>query len=172
MNTLLSALQQHAGIIAAAACFLCVILLVWVIALTKRIHIVTPQMRHLVRDMEGMSAGEMLKAHLVNAEMATRRADQAIRMAEDLSRRQRTSLQRIALVKYNEDENLGGEMSFSAALLDETDAGFILTSIYRLEECRMYAKRVEGGEAQQQLSQEEQQALDGALSVGRDEAAE
>ena len=172
MNTIISAVQDHAGIIAAAACVVCLILIVWVATLTGRLRTVTPQMRHLVRDMEGMNATEMLRSHLVNAEMATRRADQAIRMAEDLSRRQRTSLQRVALVKYNEDENLGGEMSFSAALLDETDAGFILTSIYRLEECRTYAKRVEGGEAQQKLSQEEQQALEAALRVGLDEAAE
>jgi hypothetical protein len=167
MDAFLSVLQQEAGAIAAVACGLCLCLLIWAALLTRRVRAVTPQMRHLVRDMQGMNAAEMLEAHLANAEMATRRATEATTLAEALSRRQRISLQKVALVKYNADEKIGGRMSFSAALLDETDSGFILTSIYSLEECRVYAKRVEGGEPEQQLSQEERQSLDEALGVGR-----
>jgi hypothetical protein len=169
MNTFLAAVQEHAGLIATAACALCVCLLIWAIVLTRRLRIVTPHMRHLVRDMRGMNAADMLKAHLANVELAIRRAAEATALGEEVSRRQCTCLRRVALVKYNADEELGGEMSFSAALLDERDTGFILTSIYRLEECRIYAKRVEGGLPQQRLSQEEQQALDEALAVERAE---
>ncbi|MGD8240235.1 MAG: DUF4446 family protein [Armatimonadota bacterium] len=169
MNTLLSAVQQHAGLIAAAACVLGLCLLIWLVVLTRRLRLVTPQMRHLVRDMEGMNAADMFAAHVANAEMTRRWAADATALGRELSERQRTCLQRVGLVKYNAEEGLGGEMSFSAALLDESDTGFILTSIYRLEECRIYAKRVEGGLSQQQLSQEEQQVLDEALAVGRTE---
>ncbi len=167
MNAFLSALEQEAGLIAAVACALCVCLLIWAALLTRRVRAVTPHMRHLVRDMQGMSAAEMFEAHLANAEMATRRAAEATGLAEELSRRQRTSLRKVALVKYNADESIGGNMSFSTALLDETDSGFVLTSIYSLEECRVYAKQVVGGEPEQQLSQEERQVLEQALGVGR-----
>ena len=165
MHTFLSAVQQHAGLMAAVAAALCVCVLVWLVVLTARVRVVTPQMRHLVRDMRAMSAAEMLKAHLANAEMAVRRAAQATTLAEELSQRQRFSLQKVALVKYNAEEGLGGQLSFSAAMLDEGDTGFMLTSIYRLEECRIYARRIVRGEPEQELSQEERQALEQALGV-------
>ncbi|MFQ6131050.1 MAG: DUF4446 family protein [Armatimonadota bacterium] len=159
---MLSFLESHAGVLAAAACLLSLALLVWLAILSGRVRSVTPHMRHLVRDMEGKSAAEVLQEHLGNMELMTRRASEIKLLGEDLARRQHFSLQKVGFVRFDSEEELGGELSFSLALLDERDDGVLLTSIYRLEECRIYAKAVQAGRAEAGTSPEEDIALERA----------
>lgn len=71
-----------------------------------------------------------------------------------------SSFQKIGLVRYNPfREEVGGDQSFSLALLDSKNKGFVITSIYSREGSRTYAKPVEGGFSKFNLSEEESQAL-------------
>ena len=69
------------------------------------------------------------------------------------------ALRRVALVRYDAFEDIGGEQSFSAALLDEGGNGVVLTSIHGRGESRTYGKAVRGGRSEHTLSPEEQQAI-------------
>ena len=160
---MLQLLQSQSGPLAAAACLLSLILLIWVVVLSRRLRTVTPHMRHLVRDMEGRSPAEVLQQHLANMELMTRRASEIKLLGEDLARRQHYSVQKVGFVRFDAEKELGGELSFSLALLDEKDDGVLLTSIYRLEECRIYAKAVRAGQADKATSPEEKTALERAL---------
>lgn len=75
----------------------------------------------------------------------------------------RTYLQRWSLARYRAFKDVGGDQSFSWALLDANNDGVILTSIYGREESRIFAKRVTGGEAAHALSEEEKRVLREAL---------
>lgn len=55
-------------------------------------------------------------------------------------------------------------MSFSIAALNDRKNGFVLTGIYTRENSYVYTKRIESGKPDKELSQEEQSALDKALS--------
>ena len=55
--------------------------------------------------------------------------------------------------------DMGGRLSFSAALLDDAGDGIVLTSINGRSETRTYAKGVKGGDSDHSLSPEEQQAI-------------
>lgn len=69
------------------------------------------------------------------------------------------ALRDVALVHYDALEEMSGQLSFSLALLDATGDGVVLTSINGRTETRTYAKAVEAGATDQQLSPEERQAL-------------
>lgn len=56
----------------------------------------------------------------------------------------------------------GPELSFSLALLDEEDTGFVLTAIYGRDETRVYAKSVDRGASPYPLAQEERDAIEEA----------
>ncbi|MHB8340348.1 MAG: DUF4446 family protein [Mycobacteriales bacterium] len=88
---------------------------------------------------------------------ATRRALEGLRV--DLS----DAIRHVAVVRYDAFQDMGGRMSFSAALLDDTGDGLVLTSINGRSETRSYAKGVKGGQSEHLLSPEEQQALAHAL---------
>ena len=74
----------------------------------------------------------------------------------------RTHIQKLGVVRFNAFDNTGSDLSFSVALLDAADAGFVLSGIYGREESRVYAKPVLKGESTYLLTKEEKQALDAA----------
>lgn len=69
------------------------------------------------------------------------------------------ALRHVAVVRYDAFGDMGGRMSFSAALLDDAGDGLVLTSINGRSETRTYAKGVKGGASEHTLSPEEQQAI-------------
>jgi hypothetical protein len=73
------------------------------------------------------------------------------------------ALQHAALVRYDAFPGAGGQFSFSAALLDGSRRGLLLTAITGRNETRLYAKWVEDGRCRQALSPEEEAALARAL---------
>ena len=69
------------------------------------------------------------------------------------------ALRHVAVVRYDAFGDMGGRMSFSAALLDDAGDGLVLTSINGRSETRTYAKGVKGGASDHTMSPEEQQAI-------------
>jgi hypothetical protein len=69
------------------------------------------------------------------------------------------ALRHVAVVRYDAFPDMGGRLSFSAALLDDAGDGLVLTSINGRTETRTYAKGVKGGASEHQLSPEEEQAI-------------
>lgn len=75
-----------------------------------------------------------------------------------------TALRRVALVRYDAFDDLGGRLSFSLAVLDSRGDGVTLTSVAGREETRMYAKPISAGVGASELSPEERRAVDAALA--------
>lgn len=73
-----------------------------------------------------------------------------------------TSVRKVGLVRYNPFSGMGGDQSFSIALLDSKDNGFIITSLFSREGTRVYAKPVKNGQSEYQLSDEEKEAIEKA----------
>lgn len=79
-------------------------------------------------------------------------------------RRLETVFQKIGIVKYDAFQQMGGKLSFSLALLDENDNGFIMNSVHSTDGCYSYTKEIKNGECEISLGEEEQKALDMAMN--------
>lgn len=81
-------------------------------------------------------------------------------------------ISRVGAVHYDAFSEMGGRLSFSAALLDEHGDGLVLTSITGRTDSRTYLKPMLDGAGTRELSDEEQEAVDRALGMqGRRAAA-
>jgi hypothetical protein len=98
----------------------------------------------------------------MRAELATERADLA-RTVEQLGASVGTALRRVALVRFDAFDDLGGRLSFSLAIMDDSGNGVTLTSIAGRSDTRLYAKSLTGGVGEHALSPEEEQAVHAAL---------
>jgi len=65
----------------------------------------------------------------------------------------------VSLVRFNPFSEMGGDHSFSLALLDAHLTGFIVTGLHTRERTRVYIKKIDGGKCKQDLSKEEREAL-------------
>lgn len=70
----------------------------------------------------------------------------------------------MGLVKYNAFEDVGGMQSYSLCILTRQKNGFILTNLVGRNSTRGYALEITGGTPSRELSDEERQAFDAALS--------
>ncbi|MBC7088152.1 MAG: DUF4446 family protein [Tissierellales bacterium] len=72
------------------------------------------------------------------------------------------AIQKIGFLRYNAFADMGSELSFSIALLDKYNNGFVLTSIYGREKSVSFAKPIKNGESNIPLSPEEMIVIDRA----------
>jgi hypothetical protein len=70
---------------------------------------------------------------------------------------------RLGMVRYDAFEDMGGALSFSAALLDEHGDGIVISAINGRTETRCYSKAIKGATSEHNLSEEEQAAIQGAM---------
>lgn len=70
-----------------------------------------------------------------------------------------SAVQRVGLVRYDAFEDMGGRLSFSAALLNAAGDGMVITSINGRSDTRCYAKPVTAAASGHNLSGEEAEAI-------------
>jgi Protein of unknown function (DUF4446) len=96
------------------------------------------------------------------------RLEKAARSLHGTDKRQQVqiegSVRRVALLRYDAFEDVGGQLSFSCALLDDHGTGVVVTSINGRQETRVYAKPVTGRASTYNLSLEEEEAIRRAMA--------
>jgi hypothetical protein len=76
-----------------------------------------------------------------------------------------TALRHVALVRYDAFADVGGRLSYSLALLDDTRSGLVLTTLAGKSDVRTYARTISAGAADGTLTAEEQQAIEAAAGT-------
>ena len=83
----------------------------------------------------------------------------------DLKESTQKAIQKIGITRFSPFKEIGGDQSFSIALLDKKDNGIIITSIYSKERSRIFAKEIKNGESTYKLSQEEEESIQKAKEI-------
>lgn len=131
-----------------------VLALLLALAAWQRLRVVDRRLQQLVSTGAPTTPqGERLDA--LEADVAAVRSDLA------------QALRHVAVVRYDAFGDMGGRMSFSAAVVDDTGDGMVISSIHARGESRTYAKGIVGGDSEIVLTPEERQALD-AARTGQD----
>ena len=69
------------------------------------------------------------------------------------------SIHKIGFLRFNPFQDMGGDNSFVAALLDRNNNGIVLSSLTMREGARLYAKEIRKGISRSPLSDEEKKVL-------------
>jgi len=85
--------------------------------------------------------------------------EKVLREFEILREKEKFNIQKVGIVRFNPFKDVGGNQSFSIALLDGKDDGVVITSLYLKEGNRFFAKPIKGGKSEFNLSKEEISAI-------------
>lgn len=77
--------------------------------------------------------------------------------------------QKVGMVKYDAFHEMGGKLSFSLALLNKVNDGFVLSAVHSREGCYTYIKEIIKGNSIILLSEEEKEALDEAMGTKKEQ---
>jgi len=78
------------------------------------------------------------------------------------------TFQKVGVVKYDAFHEMGGKLSFSLAMLNKQNDGFIINAMHSREGCYTYIKEIIKGNSVIILSDEEKEALDIAMGVKKE----
>ena len=79
----------------------------------------------------------------------------------------KSTFQKVGLVKYDAFHEMGGKLSFSLALLNETNDGFVMNAVHSREGCYTYIKEIIDGNSIIVLADEEKEALEMAMEENK-----
>ncbi|MFH1509922.1 MAG: DUF4446 family protein, partial [Candidatus Nealsonbacteria bacterium] len=103
-----------------------------------------------------------MKEVLKELDFLDTKLDKVIKELTDLKKDQKFSIQKIGLIRFNPFKEVGGDQSFTLALLDKNNSGIAVTSLYSREGNRVYGKSIDNGTSEYVLSEEEKKAIEKA----------
>lgn len=131
---------------------------IWLIILSLSLYWIFRQFQKLTKGKKGnliKILGDVLKAETRNKKEIERLTNELKKLEDESS----FHIQKVGLVRFNPFKDLGGDHSFSIALLDGDDSGVVLTGLHTRERTRIYVKAVKKGKSEYELSEEEKKAV-------------
>lgn len=142
---------------------LILILLVLVIIQFSRLNKLQKKYAKFMKGKDAKSLEQEIEGLYDDNNFIKEEAEKNRKNIKDIQKRMEYCYQKLGIVKYDAFSQMGGQLSFCLALLNEKDDGFILNSVQSSEGCYTYTKEVKKGECAITLGEEEKQALDQAI---------
>jgi hypothetical protein len=170
MSDILDSLSISSGlaIILGINFFIIIILLLMNIANKSNIKKLRSKYNKFMNGLSGRNIEELLD-HCINSVNEVN--DKYKEIENHIGRIDRNMIQcmqKKGIVRYNAFDNVGSDLSFSIALLDSNNDGFVISGIYSRDSSSSYSKPVIGGKSKYSLSAEEIQAIEIAKKNYRD----
>jgi hypothetical protein len=160
-------LSSTEGIVALAAAGAAALALIWLIVVSVKLR----RLRAAQRRVLGAANTDLVGHAATLQEAFVQLRDWVEETARGLDERMRAAEHRIdgcvaytSLVRYDAYDEMSGMQSSSVALLDSHRSGVVVSSILHRDQARVYVKPVRAGASEIELSPEEQEAIETAVT--------
>ncbi|MCH5333871.1 MAG: DUF4446 family protein [Agathobacter sp.] len=137
----------------------CLILLILVIVNMTQTNKLKKKYKSFMSGKSAKSLEDTLIARLQQVDKLLSANEANEQSIKTLFANMKFTFQKVGLVKYDAFDQMGGKLSFSLALLNESEDGFVLNAVHSREGCYTYVKEIVGGNSVITLAEEEQEAL-------------
>jgi hypothetical protein len=138
---------------------LLVVIFIWLFIITAVVIWIFVYFKRL---SHGVDKGNLIKIldGLIKKEDTNEKSIKVIeKLIKDVQKDSIYHVQKVGIVRFNPFRELGGDHSFSLALLDANFSGFVITGLHTRERTRVYVKKIDRGKSKFELSQEEKEAV-------------
>ena len=112
----------------------------------------------------GNNVEELLKEYIKRVETVEAKNEEIISYCKVIDENIKRCTQKIGIVRYNAFKDVGSDLSFTLAILDDYNNGVVLNGIYARDSSNIYAKPIESGQSKYILSEEEKEAVNKAIN--------
>ncbi len=152
------------GILVILSLVLTVIMIGLVIFLLIRQSRLEMNYKMFMKGKTGKSLEEAFRQELDNMDQVHEQTELLHKRMLYVEKSLNKSYQKLGIVRYDAFKELGGKLSFAYAMLNDSDSGFVMNCIHSREGSYTYIKEVVRGECNLQLSNEEAEAIQRAIS--------
>ncbi|MDI6778394.1 MAG: DUF4446 family protein [Patescibacteria group bacterium] len=167
MNSLTSIIQDNLGLSVIGAVVVALALLIWNIFLHLNVSRIRKNQQKLFSGKNGADLEKTILEHAKNMKELDRDIQDLYGISNQIHGLAKKSVHKVGVVRFNPFKDLGGDQSFSVALLDGENSGVVISSLHTREGNRVYSKPVEQGKAvKYPLTEEEKEAIKRADAGG------
>jgi hypothetical protein len=162
--SLVETVRQNPGaaLLMAAGAYL--LLLVILLGLIITVIVITRRQSRLLRGTQGESLEDAIQRQLDSVTETRSDIQMALQQGENNTETLRHCLQRVGIIRYDAFPDVGGEQSFSIALLDTGGNGIVLSGLHSRQDVRVYAKPIIANDSPVMLTTEERKAVSNATT--------
>ena len=144
---------------------LVLLIIVLLLEILNRVELnrVEKRYRKLMKGNNNKNLEELITNYTDNIDKALERVNEVDALYKDVDERLKSCIQKVGIIRYRAFDDVGSDLSFSIALLDDKNDGVVITGLFRRSECTTFAKPIENGISKYDLSDEEKQALSIAM---------
>jgi hypothetical protein len=135
------------------------VIVIWLVVLSFFVFRTGAFFNKLTRGVKDVDLKKVLDRILENEVKSLEDLKDVKKKIEFLEEDGRHHVQKLGLVRFNPFKELGGDHSFSLAVLNGKNSGVIITSLHTRDRTRIYVKSVKKGKSDGALSEEEKKAL-------------
>ena len=163
-SKILKALGIDPALIFIFLLILIVILFVLYVNVTMKYNRLKSSYTTFMRGKDGKTLEESMMSGFSDVEAILKYTKQNRTDIQKLNKKMEKSYQKLGIVKYDAFNEMGGKLSFSLALLNRKNNGFIINAMHSREGCYTYIKEIIDGNSVIMLAEEEKEALEMALA--------
>jgi hypothetical protein len=155
------------GIVALAAAGVAVVALLWTIVNSVRLRRLRAAQRTVLGDGSAdlvQHASTLQEAFIQLRDWLEETAERLDGRMTEAERRIDRSVTHTSLVRYDAYGEMSGRQSTSVALLDTQRSGVVVSAIHHRDQARVYVKHLHEGASEVELSPEEIEAVETAMS--------
>jgi hypothetical protein len=134
-------------------------LVIWILLLTLGVGWILNYFRRLSKGVERENLLKVLEGVLTKQDGVAKSLTEVQGRILEFESKGQLHIQKVGVVRFNPFKEMGGDHSFSLALLDGKDNGFVVTGLHTRERTRVYLKSIKKGKSDLELSNEEKKAL-------------
>lgn len=157
-------LYNYLGIYIVAALILIVIILFIIMTLNmKSIDRMESRLKKLTRGVDSTNLEQLVSSYMDRVDTVAKETKEMKDLYSSIHGKVDNCLQNISIIRFKAFEDVGSDLSFAVAMLDNNKDGVIITSIYGRNESTTYAKPIDKGISRYELSAEENTVLKNAV---------
>lgn len=142
---------------------ICVLLFMQIIN-TIEINRIEKRYKKLMKGSVGKNLEEMIFEYNSKVDKSLNTAKHIEDLYIDVDTRLRKCIQKVSVIRYRAFEDVGSDLSYSIAILDDYNNGLVITGIYGRSESTSFTKPIENGISKYDLSEEEKLAIKNAIN--------
>lgn len=165
MEIFIDTIKNYQGIIMLVMIAIICILLLMQILNNIELKRLQKRYKKLMKGSLGKNIEEMILDYNEKVDKSLSTAKHIEEMYSNIDLRVKKCVQKVSVIRYRAFEDVGSDLSYSIALLDDENNGVVITGIYGRNESTSFTKPIENGISKYDLSEEEKLAIRSAINT-------
>jgi len=164
MPAVVSFIQNNLIYVFASFLFIGLIFLAWFILLEIKLSRIKKRNQQFFSGNKVENLEELLLSQAKSLKLLDKDIQELYNISNQINNLAFRGFHKLGVVRFNPFKDVGGDQSFSVAILNGKNSGFTISSLFTREGARIYSKSINGGASEKYpLTEEEKEAIELAM---------